>query len=157
MRPRYLTRVVLAWAAPLAAQTAAPTPITRVDPKIQTQLFAARESAWRSWFANDRGTLERMLPSNFVGIGWDAGPWSNRARTLEGAAQFAAGGGKLVRLEFPRAEIQLFGDVAVIYSEYLVETEMSDRRSTQQGRATEVFHRVNGIWTNPSWHLDSVP
>jgi ketosteroid isomerase-like protein len=61
----------------------------------------------------------------------------------------------LVRLEFPRTEIQRFGDVAILYSKYVVETEMKGKRSVSSGRATEVFVLQNGKWTNPGWHTDA--
>jgi hypothetical protein len=38
--------------------------------------------------------------------------------------EFHATGGKLVRLEFPRTEIQHLGDVAIVWSGYVVETEV---------------------------------
>ena len=66
-----------------------------------------------------------------------------------------SGGGRLVRLEFPRVEIQSYGDVAVIYSQYIFETEAKGERKTSSGRATEVFLRKNGRWINPGWHMDS--
>ena len=64
-------------------------------------------------------------------------------------------GGKLIRLEFPRTEIQRFGDVVIIWSKYLVETETNGKRSLTSGRVTEVFVRRHGQWTNPGWHTDS--
>jgi hypothetical protein len=45
--------------------------------------------------------------------------------------------------------------VAIIWSNYLVETEMNGRRSVSSGRASEIFVRRNGQWTNPGWHTDS--
>jgi hypothetical protein len=60
-----------------------------------------------------------------------------------------------VRLEFPRTEIQHFGHVAIIYSQYLVETEVGGKRKVETGRVTEIFVWRNGQWTNPGWHTDS--
>jgi ketosteroid isomerase-like protein len=71
------------------------------------------------------------------------------------AADFQADGGKLLRLEFPRTEIQRFGDVAVIWTSYVVETEENGKRAVVSGRATEIFVRRNGEWVNPGWHTDS--
>lgn len=160
MRAVALTSLLVssAIAAPAAAQSAdgpARRQITAVDPAIRAELFAARDAIWRAWFANDRPVLERMLPMNFVGIGWGGGPWDDRQRALDGAAEHQRHGGRLVRLEFPWSEIQLFGDVALVYSEYLVEGESGGQRYTQRGRATEVFAKRDGRWTNPAWHLDS--
>lgn len=142
----------------LSAQSAdggARRQITRVDPRIRDELYAARDAIWRAWFANDRAVLMRMLPENFVGIGWGGGVWDDRQRALDGAAEHQRQGGRLVRLEFPYSEIQLFGDVALVYSEYLVEGESGGQRYTQRGRVTEVFVRRDGGWINPAWHLDS--
>ena len=74
---------------------------------------------------------------------------------LRTAAEFQAGGGKLLRLEFPRTEIQRFGDVAIIWTSYVVETEENGKRSVSSGRATEIFVRRDGDWVNPGWHTDS--
>jgi hypothetical protein len=46
--------------------------------------------------------------------------WKHQAEILPTAAQFQADGGKLVRLDFPLTEIQHFGNVAIIYSQYVV-------------------------------------
>jgi hypothetical protein len=45
--------------------------------------------------------------------------------------------------------------VAILYSQYIVETEMKGKRSVSAGRATEVFVLQNGQWTNPGWHTDA--
>jgi hypothetical protein len=50
--------------------------------------------------------------------------WKSQADELQLAEQFQKGGGKLIRLEFPRTEIQRFGNVAILFSRYLLETEM---------------------------------
>jgi hypothetical protein len=119
------------------------------------RLLSAREAVWRAWFGGDRAALERLLPAELLAIGPGGGPWENRQATLDGSARFAASGGKLVRLEFPKTEIQAFGSTAVVYSDYFYETEVSGQRSQQSGRVTEVFVRRNGEWVNPSWHMDS--
>jgi ketosteroid isomerase-like protein len=126
-----------------------------ISSETRAELFAARNAIWRGWFANDRAVLERMLPDDFVGIGFGGGPFDTRASALQGAADFAAGGGKLVRLEFADDRIQQFGDVATVFSNYTVEFEINGTRTTQAGRATEVFLRRGGRWINPAWHLDS--
>jgi len=75
---------------------------------------------------------------------------------LDGSARFAAGGGKLIRLEFPKTEIQAYGYAAIVYSNYVYEIEQGGARSVNSGRVTEVFVYRNGAWVNPSWHMDSV-
>jgi hypothetical protein len=129
--------------------------ITHVDPAIEQQIVAIRDTAWRAYFANDQATMGKLFPANFISIGWSGGPWLDRAGTLADAASFASHGGKLLALEFPHTEIQLFGDVAVVFSLYVVEFDYDGITSRQSGRATEVFQRKDGHWIHPSWHLDS--
>ena len=90
-------------------------------------------------------------------------PWSLAAAILEivsqssqGPEQFARSGSKLVRLEFPKTEIQCYGYTAIIYTTYLYELEKDGRRSVNSGRATEMFVNRNGQWVNPGWHMDTV-
>jgi len=83
------------------------------------------------------------------------GDWGGRQSALDSSARFAAGGGKLIRLEFPKTEIQSYGYVAIVYSDYLYEIEQGGQRSANSGRATEVFVNHNGAWVNASWHMDS--
>jgi hypothetical protein len=114
-----------------------------------------REAVWRSWFANDATTLKELVPPETIVISAGETEWKHQAAVLQSAAEFHAQGGKLIRLEFLRTEIQQFGDVAILYSAYRVETEMHDKRSISSGRATEIFVRRDGRWTNPGWHTDA--
>ena len=70
------------------------------------------------------------------------------------AAEFQVGGGKFVGLEFPHTEVQRFGEVAIVWSEYLVETETNGKRSLSSSRASEIFVLRQGQWTNPGWHTE---
>lgn len=54
------------------------------------------------------------------------------------APEFHASGKKLVRLEFPHTEVQHFGDVAIVCSTFVVETEENGKRESSSGRATEL-------------------
>ena len=121
--------------------------------QADSELLRVRESVWRAFFAGDVKTLEQLVPAETVVISSDAN-WEHRADVLRESAEFHSGGGKLVRLEFPRTEVQHFGDVAVTYSQYLYETEKNGKRSITSGRVTEIFVRHNGQWTNPGWHTD---
>jgi hypothetical protein len=60
----------------------------------------------------------------------------------------------LIKLEFPKTEIQMYGLTAVIYSTYVCELEVGGQRRTDTGRVTEVFVLRNGQWVNPGWHMD---
>lgn len=120
------------------------------------ELLQVREQVWRAWFAGDTKTLEQLVPADTIVMSSDEATWKNQAKVLQGAEEFHAGGGKLTRLEFPRNEIQRFGDTAIIWSNYVVETEENGKRSTVSGRITEIFVSRDGRWVNPGWHSDSV-
>jgi ketosteroid isomerase-like protein len=122
--------------------------------QMKKRLLDAREAVWRAFFAGDRATLEKLIPEETVAIEADDNNWSNRQTIFEGSAQFAKGGGKLVKLEFPRTEIQVYGFTAVVYSNYLYELEVGGQHINRSGRVTEVFVLRNGQWVNPGWHMD---
>lgn len=127
-----------------------------ISPALQQEILKAREAVWRAWFSYDRKELEVVIPEDTVAINSGDGPWEDRTAVIEGSRKFAQGGGKLVRLEFPRTEIRLYGDVAILYSNWLTETQNRDgKREVSSGRGTEVFVRRDGRWVNPGWHLDS--
>ncbi|HEX2777762.1 MAG TPA: nuclear transport factor 2 family protein [Candidatus Acidoferrales bacterium] len=125
-----------------------------VEGDDRQELLSAREAVWRAWFANDGPRLAELVPPELIAIE-QSEKWENRDAVLAGAKDFAAKGGKLVRLEFPQTEIQMFGYTAILYSKYICEIEMDGKRSTQSGRATEMFVSRQGKWVNVGWHLDS--
>ncbi|HEY7544277.1 MAG TPA: hypothetical protein VID27_05310, partial [Blastocatellia bacterium] len=63
-------------------------------------------------------------------------------------------GAKLVRLEFPKTEMQIYGNVIIIYTTYLYEIEAQGQLHTTSGRGTEMFVRRGGNYVNVGWHLD---
>jgi hypothetical protein len=117
-------------------------------------LLQAREAVWRTWFAGDIKALEELVPPDTLVISSGEAKWKKQVDILQSSVDFHAKGGKLIRLEFPRTEVQHFGDVAVTYSQYLYEIEQNGKRSTTSGRVTEIFVLRNGKWTNPGWHTD---
>ena len=121
----------------------------------RSEILKAREAVWRAWFANDTKTLQKLVPPDTIVISAGEENWKTQAEVFQAAAEFQKQGGKLIRLDFPRTEIQRFGNVAVLWSKYLVETETNGKRSLTSGRVTEVFVRRHGQWTNPGWHTDS--
>lgn len=135
-----------------AAQMSRPMTIT---PQIRERILAAREAVWKAWFTNDRAALERLIPEETIAIDNGGEGWSNRAAVLDGAKRFVDSGGKLVRLEFPKTEIQVYGNTVIIYTTYLYETEINGSRSTASGRATEMFVRRGDDLVNVGWHMDS--
>lgn len=118
------------------------------------QLLRAREAVWRAWFAGDTKMLEELVPPETIVMSGGEDRWKNQTEVLKSAAEFHAHGGKLVRLEFPRTEVQHFGDVAIVWSTYLLELDINGKRSSSSSRVTEIFVRKNGRWTNPGWHTD---
>jgi ketosteroid isomerase-like protein len=123
--------------------------------ETQSDLLRARESVWRAWFANDTETLKALVPPETIVISAGEEHWKNQAEVFASAAQFQAEGGNLIRLNFPRTEVQRFGDVAIIYSQYVVEIETKGKRSVSTGRVTEIFVYRQGRWLNAGWHTDS--
>jgi hypothetical protein len=126
-------------------------------PTGREALLAARESVWRSFFANDRATLEKLIPEETIVMDPGSVDLGNRRSVLEGAAAFAKSGAKLVRLEFPSTEIQHFGNVAIIYSKYFYELEQQGKRIPSSGRITEVFVFRKNEWVNPGCHMEPAP
>jgi hypothetical protein len=96
-----------------------------------------------------------MLPTEFIGIAWGGDVWRDKASALASSEEFARAGGELKSLDFPRTELQVYGDVVVVFSEYAVELLSGGETVRQAGRSTEVFVRRDGRWLHPSWHLDS--
>jgi len=126
-----------------------------IDTLTKQQILVARDEVWQAWFSNDTAHLQQLLPPA-VAAGQSEGTanqWSDRRATLAAAQQFVAGGGKLVKITFPRTEIRLAGDVAVVFSTFEFETEQNGHHHSTQGRSTEVFVRQNGEWVNPLWFL----
>jgi len=135
-----------------AAQMAAPR---QFGEPMKKRLLDAREAVWRAYFAGDRTTLEKLIPDETIAINAHDDDWRGRATVLEGSAEFAKNGGKLIKLEFPKTQIQMYGMTAVVYSTYSYELEVGGQRSTNSGRVTEVFVLRNGQWVNPGWHMDN--
>jgi ketosteroid isomerase-like protein len=123
--------------------------------QMKKRLLDAREAVWRAFFANDRAALEKLIPEETIAIEAGNNSWSNRQTIFEGSAQFAKSGGRLLKLEFPKTEVQVYGNTAVVYSNYAYELETGGQRFNQSGRVTEVFVLRKGEWINPGWHMDS--
>ena len=129
-------------------------PLT-IGPEIRQRILTAREAVWKAWFANDRATLGKLIPEEVIAINNGEGDWSDRAAVLDGAKRFAESGGKLVKLEFPKTEIQVYGNTVLVYTTYAYEIDMNGKRTTTSGRATEMFVRRGDELVNVGWHMDS--
>lgn len=126
-----------------------------LGPRMREYILEEREKVWRAWFANDRATLEKLIPEEVIAIDNGSEGWSNRAAVFAGAQHFAKSGAKLVRLEFPKTEIQVYGTTILVYTTYVYETELKGQRTTASGRATEMFVRRGDQLLNVGWHMDS--
>lgn len=135
-----------------AEQMSQPRTIT---PEIRERILAKRDAVWKAFFANDRATLEKLIPEEAIAINDGEETWSDRAKIFADARAFAESGGKLVRLEFPKTEIQAYGNTVLIYTTYVYEIEVNGKRSTSSGRGTEMFVRRGDELVNVGWHLDS--
>src|ERR1051326_6895063 len=56
-----------------------------LTPQIRDRILAAREKVWRAWFANDRATLEKLIPEEVIAIHNGGAGWSNSAAIVAGA------------------------------------------------------------------------
>jgi len=130
------------------------TPAT-VPPQVRQQILNEREAVWKAYFTNDRAVLERLIPAEAIAIDEGSEGWSDRASILAGAKRFADSGAKLVKLEFPKTEMQVYGNTIIIYTNYLYEIEANGKRTTTTGRGTEMFVRRGGNLVNVGWHLDT--
>ena len=135
-----------------AEQTSLPSTVT---PEMRQRILTARAAVWKAYFANDRAALEKLIPAEAIAIDDGSEQWSNRAAILAGAKYFADSGAKLVRLEFPKTEMQIYGNTVVIYTTYLYEIEANGKREVKSGRGTEIFVRRGNDLVNTGWHLDA--
>jgi hypothetical protein len=126
-----------------------------LSPGQKQGLLAMREAVWRAWFNKDHWRLEQMIPAEAIAINPNEENWEHRDEILASAKTFAESGAHLKRLDFPKTEIQLYGRIAVLYSDYVYEIETGGKEETHSGRATEMFVNREGKWINVGWHLDS--
>jgi ketosteroid isomerase-like protein len=128
---------------------------TTLPPPAKQQLLQAREAVWRAFFTNDQAQLDKLVPADTIVLEVaQEKPFVKKAEILEAAKQLAQSGQKLVRLEFPQTEMQVYGNTAILYTTYVYELENSQGvRHTSTGRATEIFVYRQGAWVNPGWHL----
>jgi hypothetical protein len=126
-------------------------------PSERAELMKAREAVWRAWFGGDEAALHRLLPPETMAL--SAGPdgWTTRDAIVKSSVDFARGGGTLARLEFPRTDVQQYGATAILYTSYLFETETRGKKSSERGKAVEIFVRQQDGWVNSGWQLAPDP
>jgi hypothetical protein len=132
----------------VGAQGSAPTE------EIRKELLEARSTAWRAFFQKDLTVLEQILAPELIAIQEQVERWDNRASLLKMAQSMKERGVQLTRLEFPRTEIQLFSNTAILYYTYVMEQRLGDQAVVDSGRGTEIFIRRDGKWVDVGWHLD---
>ena len=132
--------------SPLSAQGSA-------DSTTRAELERARDVVWRSWFAGDSQTLDRVL-AGALAAGDNEDGWSDRKQAIADSREFARSGARLVNLTFDSTAIQLHGNVAVMTARYTYTTaDGAGKQSIRRGYAVEIFVREKGAWTHPFWHL----
>ena len=93
------------------------------------------------------GGPAKSQPRHAVAIDSGDAPWGNRASILDGAKKFAASGAKLVHLEFPRTEIQMYGRTIIVYTTYLYEIEKDGQKSKRAGGELRCSLCAMGNWS----------
>ena len=99
--------------------------------------------------------MDKLIPEEAIAIDSGSEAWSNRAAIMAGAQSFANRGAKLVRLEFPKTEMQIYGAAVIVYTTYVYEIEANGKRTKESGRGTEIFVRRGNELVNVGWHLDA--
>lgn len=125
-----------------------------ISPEMRQEILAKRDAVWKAWFTNDRPTLEKLIPEEAIAINSNEENWSNRDAIFAGAKAFADSGSKLTKLEFPKTEMQVYGNTVLIYTTYRYEIERDGQRTAVSGRGTEMFVWRGNELVNTGWHLD---
>jgi len=125
-----------------------------ISAQTRAELLAARDAAWRA-FSDNPGQLEHLLGPELIAIQQSQEDWDNRDKLIKLGEAMHRQGVKTTRLEFPRTEVQVFGNVAILYYTYIFGQAAGNRSVTEAGRGTEVFLRRDGRWVDVGWHLDN--
>jgi hypothetical protein len=98
--------------------------------------------------------IEKALGAEVIAIQQSEKEWDNRTHLIEVAKAIQKQGIKLLRLEFPRTEIQLFGDSAILYYTYIFETAFMENRPSMPDAEPKyslgemaIGSMSDGIWT----------
>ena len=124
-----------------------------LDKDERASLMAAREQVWRSWFAGDTAAFGKLVPPELITIDGSSDKFGTLQSEVEGSKGFAAAGGKLTRLAFPRTEVQAYGNTAILYTTFEMDLVMDGKTEKSRGAATEMFVKQNGKWINTGWQL----
>lgn len=121
----------------------------------RAELLKVRDGVWYAWFGGDEAALRKVLPAETI-VSDDKG-WTTRDGTIKSSVEFAKTGGRLVKVEFPRTDIQSYGATAILYTTYAYEIESAGKRSSETGTALEVFVRRDSGWVHSGWQLRPDP
>jgi hypothetical protein len=129
------------------------TELRRLGNDEKTELLAAREAVWRSWFAGDVKQLSALLAPELITISGTSPAFGSLKSELQESQGFAAAGGKLTRLVFPATEFQTYGPTVILYTTYELDMVVEGKTQTRRGTATEMFVRRDGRWVHTGWQL----
>jgi hypothetical protein len=107
---------------------------------------------WRAWYGGDQAALMKLLPPELITLG-DGNDFGTRDPIVNASLAFAKSGGRLRSLAFPRTDFQAYGNTAILYTTYALETERDGKVQKEAGKATEVFVHRGGQWLNTGWQL----
>jgi ketosteroid isomerase-like protein len=127
--------------------------LTTLTDAQKQPILAAREAVWRAWYSGDTKRLAELLPPELITLHPGSENFGSYESIVKGSEQFAKSGGKLVKLAFPRTDFQAYGNTVIIYTTYELELENGGKKTTERGKATEVFLRRGGKWLNTGWQL----
>lgn len=148
-------RIITCAALATALTTVSGTPLRAQGSELERQVFAARDTVWRAWFANDTALLARFLPPAIATLtGGADGLWQDRAAELEASRKSAREGRRLLGLRFENSEISATGLSVLVRSDFMTVTASGQQVDTTRGRATELFVKVGMTWTNPYWQIE---
>ena len=138
-----------------ACEAPAPPAAATIEARTCAELLPLREAVWRAWFAGDSAAFRRVVPDELVSIDVAEATWRDREAQVAASLAFAARGGTLRALRFPRNVVQRYGDVAILYSTYALELSVDGAVRERRGCVTEVFVRRGGRWVHTGWHVDA--
>jgi hypothetical protein len=138
----------------LAGTGRAPGPVRQEA--WRTSLLTAREAVWRDYFSKP-DKLAAVLTPDFIAMNEGGPPWQTRDEVIAGSRRAVERGLSLVKLEFPRTDIQRYADVAIVYTTYEMHlARAGEAASVEKGQATEVFRWDGKVWLHTGWHLAQV-
>lgn len=129
------------------------TELRELGAEEKAELLAARESVWRSWFAGDTKQLSGLLAPELITIERGSPKFGSLASNIEESKAFAAAGGKLTRLTFPKTEFQAYGPTVILYTTYEADLLSEGKTQSMRGVATEMFVWRDGRWAHTGWQL----